>query len=102
LTATLHAASEKRLELQQFLERILVKIREEKGCWEVKAYQSLEDKNFLTLFMRWESMETMSAFRHTNTFKALLGSKILLQHKPEIGLEVVGKSVEKEKINANI
>lgn len=94
VTAKLHAAPEKRLELGQFLQGILSEIRKEKGCREASASQSLEDKNILMLLLRWVSAESFSAFRHSNKFKALLGSKILLQDKQEIEFETVDDSAE--------
>ena len=90
----LHAVPEKRLELRQFLQAILLKIRNEKGCHEALAVQSLEDENQLKLLLRWDTADNLSAFRRSSTFKALLGSKILLQQEPEIGFETVEKNIE--------
>ena len=98
VTVKLHAVSEKRLELRQFIQAILLKVRNKKGCHEAKAVQSLEDKNQLKLLLRWDTEENLSAFRRSSTFKALLGSKILLQQEPEIEFETVGRILKNKNI----
>lgn len=43
------------------------------------------------MLLRWDSIDTIAAFRQINTFNALFGTKIPLQHKLQIGLETVEK-----------
>jgi quinol monooxygenase YgiN len=81
--------SEKRMELSQTINLLIVSIRMEKGCNRCDFCQSMEDENRLFLLEEWDTQENLKSYLKSGRFRVLLGAMSLLREPYEMMFHTV-------------
>ncbi len=76
--------SEKRMELSQTIDLLIVSIRTEKGCQRCDFCQSTEDENELWLLEEWDTQENLTSHLNSERFRVLRGAMNLLKEPYEM------------------
>ena len=87
---------EKRKELSQSLQSIVVQVRKESGCLDSGFYQNYENENEFLLVEEWASREDSDAHQQSDLFAVLKGTGSLMQRPPEIEVHTVADLTELE------
>jgi quinol monooxygenase YgiN len=91
--------SEKRLELSQTIDLLIVSIRTEKGCKRCDFCQSMEDENRLFLLEEWDTQKNLMSHLKSGRFRILRGAMNLLKEPYEMMFHPAFYPAEKIEFN---
>ena len=92
LKVTFDALPAKRRELEQTLFSMVASVGKEAGCEKAEACGDLQNENHFFMLLHWENREKLDAYLQSDSFSALMGTRILLSAPPSVSIDTVSRS----------
>jgi quinol monooxygenase YgiN len=89
LNITLNVLPEKYKELEQTLFSMNSDLCKKAGCKQADFWRDSKDENQLHMVSHWENQKELDAYLRSDSFSALMGTKILLRTPPSVSISEV-------------